>query len=156
MATRSAIAVMHGSVAKAVYCHWDGYLENNGAILQNHYDSVKANRLVSMGSVSSLKANIGEAHAFSQFDTEMSGDEYDALYGEMTTFYGRDRGEEGTEFKTFQTYDALRDYYLGSGCEYFYIMKDGVWYYSTYKDATLKLVSEGLANLKQSEVEVAY
>ena len=46
MGTRSVIAVMHGTNAKAVYCHWDGYLEHNGKILQEHYNSVKANELV--------------------------------------------------------------------------------------------------------------
>ena len=71
------------------------------------------------------------------------------------TFYTRDRGEDAP-FKTFQAYDKLRDYYLGSGVEYFYIMKDGVWYYSTYNDATLKLVTDGLGNLKEAEAEVAY
>jgi len=33
MGTRSRIAVMHGSVAKSVYCHWDGYLEHNGSTM---------------------------------------------------------------------------------------------------------------------------
>ena len=46
MGTRSRIAVMHGPIAKSIYCHWDGYLEHNGAILQEHYDSSKANHLV--------------------------------------------------------------------------------------------------------------
>lgn len=158
MATRSAIAVMHGDKAKAVYCHWDGYLDHNGYILQTQYDSVKANKLVAMGDLSSLGQDIGEAHDFGR---TMTDDMYVDIGNKVAcskdcTFYGRDRGEEGAEFRTFQTYDEFRDYYLGSGCEYFYIMKDGVWYYSTYKDAALKLVSEGLANIKESEVEVAY
>ena len=38
MGTRSRIGVMHGDVVKSVYCHWDGYLEHNGVILQEHYD----------------------------------------------------------------------------------------------------------------------
>lgn len=158
MATRSAIAVMHGDVAKAVYCHWDGYLAHNGYILQTCYDSVKANKLVSMGDVSSLGADIGEAH---EFGRTMSDDMYADIGGNVAcskdcTFYTRDRGEENAGFKTFQTYDALRDYYDGAGVEYYYIMKDGVWYYSTYKDATLKLLTDGLANLKESEEEVAF
>jgi hypothetical protein len=35
-------------------------------------------------------------------------------------------------------------------------MKDGVWYYSTYKDETLKLVADGLADLANAEEEVAF
>jgi hypothetical protein len=46
MGTRSRIGVMHGDKVKSIYCHWDGYLEHNGAILQEHYDSAKANHLV--------------------------------------------------------------------------------------------------------------
>ena len=46
MGTRSRIGVMHGDKLKSVYCHWDGYLEHNGRILQEHYDSAKANQLV--------------------------------------------------------------------------------------------------------------
>ena len=65
MGTRSRIAVMHGSVCKSVYCHWDGYLDNNGRILQEYYDSAKANNLVALGDLSSLRPNIGEKHAFS-------------------------------------------------------------------------------------------
>ncbi len=68
MGTRSRIAVMHGSVAKSVYCHWDGYLEHNGTILQEHYDSSKANHLVALGDLSSLRPELGEKHAFSQFE----------------------------------------------------------------------------------------
>jgi hypothetical protein len=158
MATRSAIAVMHGNKAKSIYAHWDGYLAHNGYILNKCYDSVKANKLVSMGDLSSLGADIGEAH---EFGRDMTDDMYVDIGGQVScskdcTFYIRDRGEENATFKSFNTYDKFRDHYLNCGCEYFYIMKDGVWYYSTYKDATLKLVAEGLANLAESEAEVAY
>jgi hypothetical protein len=36
MSTRSAIGIRYGTIIKAVYCHWDGYVEHNGAILQEH------------------------------------------------------------------------------------------------------------------------
>ena len=64
MGTRSRIGVMHGDNCKSVYCHWDGYPEHNGAILQAHYDSAKANNLVALGDLSSLAASIGEKHSF--------------------------------------------------------------------------------------------
>lgn len=130
MSTRSMIAVMHGNKAKAVYCHWDGYVAHNGAILQEHYDSVKANKLISMGDLSSLRPNIGEKHDFSRLDSEMPAEEYEEMYGDMCTFYGRDRGEEGTEYTTFQTLADLLAAAEGRWCEYVYIMKAGVWYYS--------------------------
>ena len=131
MGTRSRIAVMHGDVVKSVYCHWDGYLSYNGKILQEQYDSTKANQLVALGDISSLKEEIGEKHAFSHFDTEMKQEEYDALYGNMTTFYGRDRGETGTEWKVAHSFAEFLEQVDGCCGEYYYIMKDGVWYCGT-------------------------
>ena len=144
MGTRSAIGVMHGDVCKAVYCHWDGYLEHNGRILQENYDSTKANFLVALGDISSLRENIGEEHPFSAFEVGMDLDEYREKYGHMTTFYGRDRKEEDCSWKTFHSYDAFYNYFDGACVEYYYIMKDGVWYYSTCNDKTLRVLSEAL------------
>jgi hypothetical protein len=129
MGTRSRIGVMHGDVCKSVYCHWDGYLEHNGKILQESYDSAKANNLVALGDLSSLRANIGEAHAFSQF--ELPADQVEAfktLTEDMCTFYGRDRGETGSEFKSDLTFEAFFERAEDCGAEWYYIMKDGVWY----------------------------
>jgi hypothetical protein len=128
MGTRSRIGVMHGEKLKSVYCHWDGYLQHNGLILQNHYDSAKANHLVSLGYISSLKEEIGVEHPFSQFDVtpNLSQTEYYEKYGKMTTFYGRDRKETDTDFTVDQTFEEFlsKDY----DYEYYYIMRDGVWY----------------------------
>ena len=128
MGTRSRIGVMHGDKLKSVYCHWDGYLQHNGQLLQNHYDSAKANHLVSLGFISSLKEEIGEKHPFSMYDVtpNLSHDEYYEKYGNMTTFYGRDRDETGTDFTVDHSYDEFlsKDY----DYEYYYIMRDGVWY----------------------------
>ena len=139
MATRSMIGVMHGDKCKAVYCHWDGYLSHNGRILFEHYDSAKANHLVSLGDISSLRKTIGEKHPFSSIDTDnLSYEKYQEIYGEMTTFYGRDRGETGVDFKTFDTYKEMVEYGSDVGAEYYYIMKDGQWYYSNFdNDLTL-------------------
>jgi len=131
MGTRSRIGVMHGDVVKSVYCHWDGYLENNGAILQEHYNSAKANELVSLGNLSSLRPEIGVEHAFSHFDTEMSQEEYYEKFGNMCTFYGRDRKETGTEWKVAHTFEEFLEQVENCFGEYYYIMRDGVWYYGT-------------------------
>jgi hypothetical protein len=128
MGTRSRIGVMHGDKIKSVYCHWDGYLANNGRILQEHYDSTKANNLVALGDLSSLRPEIGEKHAFSRLETPMDDEAYEKLYGNMTTFYGRDRGEENVEWKVAHTFEEFLDQVNSCGGEYYYIMKDGVWY----------------------------
>ena len=128
MGTRSRIGVMHGDKLKSVYCHWDGYLQHNGLILQNHYDSAKANHLVSLGYISSLREEIGVEHPFSQYDVtpNLSQAEYYEKYDKMTTFYGRDRKETDTDFTVDQTFEEFlsKDY----DYEYYYIMRDGVWY----------------------------
>jgi hypothetical protein len=131
MGTRSRIGVMHGDKVKSVYCHWDGYLENNGAILQEHYDSTKANNLVALGDLSSLRPEIGEKHAFSRLEVPMDDEAYEKLYGNMTTFYGRDRGEENVEWKVMHSDKEMFDYF--SDCEYFYVMENGIWYVSQYR-----------------------
>jgi hypothetical protein len=125
MGTRSSIAVKHGTRIKAVYCHWDGYLEHNGRVLLENYTSTKANNLVALGDISSLREQIGEKHPF---DTRYEEGTEEATW---TTFYGRDRSEEGTEFRSFATEDEWVSYYEGSGAEYFYLMDNGVWYCST-------------------------
>jgi len=157
MGTRSRIAVMHGDVCKSVYCHWDGYLSFNGEILAKHYDSAKANQLVALGDLSSLRPELGEEHPFSQFEVEMSGDEYDAKYGNMCTFYGRDRGEKSTEWQVDHTFEDFLERCDGCCAEFYYIMRDGVWYVgTTYKsDVVLggKLVP--LAEALETEKETA-
>ena len=140
MGTRSRIGVMHGDKCKSVYCHWDGYLSNNGKILQAHYDSAKANHLVSLGDLSSLGTTIGEKHDFD-------------VRTDCCTFYGRDRDETGVDFTVDQSYDEFlsKDY----DYEYYYIMKDGVWYVGVAYDVDnmvpgqLYVLAEQLAKLTE-------
>ena len=156
MGTRSRIGVMHGDNVKSVYCHWDGYLEHNGAILQEHYDSVKANQLVALGDLSSLKPEIGIQHAFGYHGTEISAEDYETQFGNMCTFYGRDRGETGAEWKTHTNFVDFFAEVEGSWCEWYYIMRDGVWYvgnrYETDEQFYKKLVplTEALATVKEA------
>jgi len=132
MGTRSRIGVMHGDVVKSVYCHWDGYLGHNGQILMEHYDSAKANHLVALGDISSLGPVIGEKHPFSPHGSPEDSVAYDAAKkAGWCTFYGRDRGETGTEWQVAHNFEQFYDQCDGCGAEYYYIMKDGVWYVGT-------------------------
>ena len=129
MGTRSRIAVMHGEVCKSIYCHWDGYLDFNGAILQEHYDSSKANQLVALGDLSSLRPEIGEKHAFSQFEVPKEEvDTFKALTENWCTFYGRDRGETDCTWSVDHSFEEFLDRARGCTAEFYYVMKDGVWY----------------------------
>jgi len=128
MGTRSRIGVMHGDKVKSVYCHWDGYLAHNGKILENSYDSSKANHLVALGDMSSLCNNIeipdGVEHSFEKPAED------------ITVFYGRDRGETGAEFKVAHTFTEFLEQCDNCGAEYYYIIKDGVWYCGTTYENT--------------------
>jgi len=118
MSTNSSIAVAHGNIIKAVYCHWDGYLEGVGKTLLAHYPSAKANQLVALGNISSLGSSLGEKHDF------------DNPPQDTCNFYGRDRDEKDQEFETFQSAEEWLAEEKDYGREYMYLMKDGVWYVS--------------------------
>ena len=147
MGTRSMIAIQnpYSKDIRAVYCHWDGYLSHNGAILQKHYsNSPKVNNLIALGDISSLKDEIGEKHDFSRLDSTLPEAEYEAKYGNMTTFYTRDRGED-TPFKVFKNLGAACEYYTWS--DYFYCFKyskaddyqSGEWHYKKAGERWKKL-----------------
>ena len=138
MGTRSTIALEYADgTVEQVYCHWDGYLEHNGQILLKHYSNPFILRdLIDLGDISSLKPTIGTKHAFSQFEVPMDGEAYDKLYGDMTTFYGRDRGEDGVSAKKFASYE---DYLLNHQYEeYEYILRsvggEAVWFVADHSN----------------------
>ena len=125
MGTRSAIGIKHGSVIKAVYCHYDGYLEYVGRTLLLYYqDSIKVNRLIAMGDMSNLGAAIGNKHAFNDRSNYL-----DNGIAEQCTFYERDRGEENVSFRTFQTEQQFVDEFE-AGEEFYYLYDRGTWLYS--------------------------
>ena len=134
MGTRSTIALEFADgTVEQVYCHWDGYLEHNGAILAEHYsDPFKLRDLIDLGDLSSLRPEIGEKHAFSQFELraeEVAG--YKLLTENMCTFYGRDRGEKGIDARKYKNTDEYFD--CSQQEEYDYILRtDGVWYVRCY------------------------
>jgi len=134
MGTRSAIGMRtpDGRIT-AVYCHWDGYVSYNGKILaENYKDGNKVAELIGLGQISSLRPEIGEKHAFSQFEAKIDSEEYDRLYGNMTTFYGRDRGEKDVEPQTFNDAMDFVEYFDGCGCEYFYLFNGTEWLVNAY------------------------
>ena len=138
MGTRSTIALEYADgTVEQVYCHWDGYLEHNGKILAEHYSNPFVLRdLIDLGDVSSLRPTVGTKHAFSKLEVPMDGEAYDKLYGDMTTFYGRDRGEDGVSAKKFASYE---DYLLNHQYEeYEYILRsvygEAVWFVADHSD----------------------
>jgi hypothetical protein len=95
---------MHGDIVKSVYCHYDGYLEHTGKVLLGRYDSVKANELVALGDNSGVQETIEEMN-----------------------FY-KDRGEADVSWQVAHTFEEFLEQVDSCGAEYYYIMRDGVWY----------------------------
>ena len=144
MGTRSTIALEFADgTVEQVYCHWDGYLSHNGQILLKHYSNPFILRdLIDLGDISSLKPTIGTKHAFSHFELRAEEvAEYKVLTENMTTFYGRDRGETGVDKKSFvdfQDYLAHHQYE-----EYDYILRNvngkATWFVSDHDGAYVEL-----------------
>jgi hypothetical protein len=152
MATRSTIALEFADgTVQQVYCHWDGYLSNNGKLLLENYSNPYTLRdLIDLGDVSSLRPTIGTKHAFSQFEVtpKISSEDYDKLYGEMTTFYGRDRGESGTGAKSFKDFADYAENFIHE--EYAYILRqNGNWYVKQY-DNGFELLTADMVEEKET------
>jgi hypothetical protein len=124
MSTRSRIAIekQNGTV-KSIYCHFDGYLSNNGEKLQNHYSTKEQlEQLIELGDISSLG------------DTP-----------ETTVAYYRDRGEDHS-YNSHPDVPTLFEDGFDSGEEYVYCLtKDNRWLVSkggTVADLQLALQGE--------------
>lgn len=109
MGTRSFVGVMQGDLCRAVYVHWDGYLEGVGRDLQAYKTQAEVEELIAPGDRSSLDEG-----------------------------YYKDRGEEGVDPVDYDTFDDFFQSCKGSCCEWYYIFKDGVWYCgNTYRTSRL-------------------
>jgi len=87
MATRSNIAYKtpEGKI-RSIYCHWDGYPEHNGEMLNRYYtDPAKVAALIELGSLSSLRPELGEKQDF---------DDRSSQKDDWCLAYHRDRGEQ--------------------------------------------------------------
>jgi hypothetical protein len=116
---------MHGDVCKSVYCHYDGYLDYAGRILLAHYDSTAANALVARGDNSGVKETLEEMNFYS------------------------DRGETDVSWRVAHTFDEFLEQVNNCYGEYYYVMKDGVWYAGCVY-ATEGLIKNGLVPLKDA------
>jgi hypothetical protein len=116
---------MHGDVCKSVYCHYDGYLDYTGRILNKYYDSTLANQLIARGDNSGVKETLEEMN-----------------------FYA-DRGEEDVSWQVAHTFEEFLVQVDRCGGEYYYVMRDGVWYAGCIYD-TEGLIKGGLVPLAQA------
>ena len=116
MATRSIIAKLDENDVQAIYCHNDGYLSNNGKILDQHYqDEDKVDELLLLGDCSSLKDTI-----------------------EDTNFYHRDKKEPYSRVKAVELKNEtklLEHAFEYCDAEVVYMYAFGSWYVYDNTDA---------------------
>jgi hypothetical protein len=120
MSTRSGIGVvmLDGSVC-GISCHSSGGLEQGGVgwMLATFYASPeRACGVVKLGDCSRLQPGLGRRHEFGKAPANWS------------TFYGRDRGEPGREFRRYLSVaEFVRE---RAGClhaEFLYLLSSGGW-----------------------------
>jgi hypothetical protein len=105
MATRSAIGYkLPTGEVRGIYCHWDGYVENNGKLLQENYQAAyKIAQMVELGDMSALAAEVADC-----------------------TYYGRDRGETDVGTQTYNDVDDFVTHYA-DGVQYMYLWNGNEW-----------------------------
>lgn len=124
MSTNSRIGIENADKSvTSIYCHFDGYWDHHGPILLKCYDTPeKVLELMALGDLSVLDREIGEKQ---DFNNRRHG---------WCLFYGRDRGEKGTQAVV---HDTIHDF-LTYGEEYNYLFRDGEWWTDT-KNGFVKL-----------------
>ena len=142
MSTRSYICIENEDKSiTGIYCHSDGYLTYNGAMLLDHYsDREKVKELISLGDLSTLLPKLhpdkDKPHSF----------DYDNRQDDVCVFYGRDRGENGVQATTVELEKLDKDIFI----EYVYVLGlDNKWRYfegGSFKETGLMSVEKGLSD----------
>ena len=103
---------------KFIYCHWDGYPEYVGYILDTYYkDAGKVEDLLDLGDISSLKEEVSPSPFYKEED----------IKDKVTVAYFRDKGGEWDSIAPKHT--QLANYEKGENTiDYLYLYKDGNWY----------------------------
>jgi hypothetical protein len=135
MATRSNIGILNSDgTVDYIYCHFDGYVEHNGKILNEHYTTEnKIHRLMELGDLSVLGPEIGEQQ---DFERPVKG---------TCLAYGRDRGEDGVEARKCSYVDYTKEYFE----EYVYLFTPGKgWEVRSYGASYWTDVSKALETME--------
>jgi len=120
MATRCMVAKKVKNGYKAIYIHWDGYPEKPGVgwrLRKDYKSPAKVDKLIALGSLSSISEEIGRKHSF---DSPTPG---------WSVAYHRDRGESWRQNKPemFRTLDDLMDSASSRWANYLYVYEKGKW-----------------------------
>ena len=119
MSTNSTIAIRRTDGTKTgIYCHWDGYIEYNGVILQQYYNTEeKIEKLLALGDCSSIGEKIlpPEENSFDNMEINRNACVPYTL-----------RGEE------FRQSDSPKEYYCLFDADL------GIWFVTDAEDLTIK------------------
>lgn len=117
MGTRSLIGVQTGDGVRAVYCHWDGYIEGVGNTLKEFYNAPhRVEELISLGGMSSLreylpsekikdivKAKSVDAYGWPEEVTQpyhlWRGDSLDIDWFTLSMYFDKESDIMGSEFR---------------------------------------------------------
>ncbi len=128
-----------------IYCHWDGYLSNNGKILFEHYTSqAQVEKLVSLGDMSSLAEKC----------TKPKGHSFTSPIKGHCIYYGRDRGEQGTGPTIGDTLQAVWPE-EDTWTEFTYVWRDDCWWVGDPDEGTQTLVNLGDALMGKEIIKPA-
>lgn len=123
ISTRSNIAKKIGEDAYlTIYCHADGYLTYNGAMLLDNYNTPeRVDALLALGDLSTLQEKLepdpNSPHSF----------DYNERQKGVTVAYGRDRGDSETEARVFSLAQLNNE---SNWTEYVYIFdENNKWKY---------------------------
>jgi len=123
---------------KYVFNHWDGYVRKPGVgwkLFHNYRDPEKVEKLIELGAISSLGAEIGEQHDMD--DRSLFEENREKGW---TSFYGRDRSNTENVDVKVSTYKKMEnDTYC---VEYIYVFrpKTGKWYWKRAGNKTYQIL----------------
>lgn len=132
MATRSHIGILNeNGTVDYIYCHFDGYLDHNGRILNQHYTTEdQVRQLLALGDLSILGPELGEKHIF-----HMPANK------NWCKAYGRDRGETNVDSRNIP-YEVYSNKEME---DYTYLFTPGKgWEFRTYGRSGWSNLSEAL------------
>lgn len=147
MSTRSYICKeLPNGKYKTIYCHFDGYIEHNGVILNDIYNTEKkVDKLLELGNLSSLGV-------VTEPDKRKPHD-FDNQQKNVCVAYGRDRKESGEQAKDL----TLKEIFKNGWIEYFYMFNsDGKWMVSTAyfpNEKDIDLLSEASLKITFNSLE---
>jgi len=116
MGTRSALAKKINTGYEWIYCHWDGYPENQLPLLENYETEEKVDQLIALKSLSYLGKEIGEKQDFNK-----------PINKDWCLSYWRDRNEQEVEIHTATTHSQLERQAVNSSCEHLYVYEHNKW-----------------------------